>query len=61
MSGETQDERVEDLDVPVRDSEDVKGGATFEEGDPDQPIVIGSIAKKLPGKRTPPTVTLKRG
>jgi hypothetical protein len=57
------DERVEDLDVPDSESEDVTGGvaagdgpAAFE-GDPDQPIVVG----KLPGKRTPPTVTLKRG
>jgi hypothetical protein len=57
---------VEDLEVPPDTSQQVKGGVgdvngdgpAFQEGDPDQPITGGIVAKKLPGKRKPPTLTL---
>lgn len=58
MTDRPKDERVDDLDVPESESEDVKGGAKDyllqlegikAEHGPD------SLAAKLPGKRTPPT------
>jgi hypothetical protein len=55
---------VEDLEVPPDAAQQVKGGGAgdgpaFQDGDPDQPIVGGTMPKKLPGKRKPPTLTLK--
>jgi hypothetical protein len=61
------EERVEDLDAPEAETEEVKGGALNayispvkgekQGGDPDQPVV----AAKLPGLHKSTDVTLKRG
>lgn len=61
------EERVDDLDVPEGESEDVKGGVATGDvtgdgpaalaGDPDQPIVAG----RVPGLHMAGDVTLKRG
>jgi hypothetical protein len=58
MDDRPNDERVEDLDVPPDESDELKGGGK------DYLLVIEGIkgehspespAAKLPGKRTPPT------
>jgi hypothetical protein len=55
------EDHVEDLDVTPSDAAGVKGGVGDVNGDIVASDGDGDVAKKLPGKRTPPTVTLKRG
>jgi hypothetical protein len=55
------DERIEDLDVSPSDAEGVKGGVGDVNGDVFDGGSDGDMAKKLPGKQKPPTLTLKRG
>ena len=62
---------LEDLDVPESEGEDVKGGVAAGDvtgdgpaalgGDPDQPIVAGTVPRKIPGLHKSGDVALKRG
>ena len=72
MSGDEQhpaDDRVEDLEVPAGESEDVKGGVggvSVAVGDvngdgADSLAAPGDSARKLPGLHKSTDVTLKRG
>jgi hypothetical protein len=64
-------QRAEDLDVPPGECEAVKGGVAVGDvtgdglaalgGDPDQPIVAGTVPRKIPGLHKAGDVTLKRG
>ena len=54
------EDRIEDLDVPKSESEAVKGGDGLAlDGEPAPPVGDAEMLKKLPGKRKPPTLTLK--
>jgi hypothetical protein len=55
------EERIEDLDVAPDDAEGVKGGVGDVNGDVFDGESDSDALKKLPGKRKPPTLTLKRG
>jgi len=65
--GDDEQARIEDLEVPAAESENVKGGVAAGDvngdnlealgGDPDQPVV----AARLPGLHKVTDVTLKRG
>ena len=65
------DDQAEDLEVPRAETEAVKGGVAAGDltgdgpaalrGDPDQPIVAGTVPRKLPGLHKAADVTLKRG
>ena len=61
MNDKPKEERVEDLDMPESESEDVKGGVNYskikwEYPPPPSADSEPGVAAKLPGKRTPPTI-----